>query len=255
MIVGVSMVKDEQDVIDDTVNHMCRACDFVVVADNNSTDETGRILRDIEVRHGNLMVIDDKEVGYYQSRKMSALARFAISRWGKPGDWVVPFDADELWLGVERLNYQPFELTAVVVPGFDYKPTIVDDWGLPYYRAMAFRSGDPTSFQPKVAFRWFDGALIDQGNHAISFEGRRPATVALPGLGIAHYPIRTFRQFCSKAKNGGAAYAATDLDPNLGNHWRRWGNMERRELIDEFAKHFSTNPLAELIEDPAVQVT
>src|SRR5258706_10050034 len=83
------LVKDESDVIADTVAHLLSQVDEVIVADNLSTDGTRDLLETMPVT-----VIDDREVGYYQSAKMTKLARLALSH---GHEWVVPCDADEVW--------------------------------------------------------------------------------------------------------------------------------------------------------------
>src|ERR1035438_2201973 len=96
---GIAMVKDECDVIEGTIRHLAdEGMAGIVIADNGSTDGTREILD--ELAHDEslpcpLHVFDDPEIGYYQSRKVSALAEVAG---GFGADWIVPFDADERWI-------------------------------------------------------------------------------------------------------------------------------------------------------------
>jgi hypothetical protein len=72
-VVGVSMVRDEADIIEATVRHMLANVDHVLVADNGSVDETRGILRALAAEHpGRLVVVDDDEPAYMQSDKMTA---------------------------------------------------------------------------------------------------------------------------------------------------------------------------------------
>src|SRR5688572_466349 len=88
------MVRDEADIIEWTVLHMLGQCDQVIVTDNGSTVGTREIL-DALVYLGNLTIIEDPEPAYYQAHKMTGLAHRAREM---GATWVVPFDADELWL-------------------------------------------------------------------------------------------------------------------------------------------------------------
>src|SRR5689334_23325635 len=105
-VVGVTMVRDEADVIYETLMHLGEeGLVALIVIDNGSVDETAdeieRARRDLA---GQCEVISryEGEIAYYQSRIMSLLAAEATTRLG--AEWIVPFDADELWLGEDRLS-------------------------------------------------------------------------------------------------------------------------------------------------------
>ncbi len=72
-VVGVSTVKDEADVVEWTLRHMADEVDSLVVADNGSRDGTREILAWLADELP-LTVVDDPEVGYYQSRRITRLA-------------------------------------------------------------------------------------------------------------------------------------------------------------------------------------
>lgn len=94
--VAVCMARDEADVIGSTVAHMLAQVDAVIVADNLSTDRTREILDEMASAHpGRLVVVEDPDPAYRQSEKMTALALRARLDFG--AEWIVPFDADEVW--------------------------------------------------------------------------------------------------------------------------------------------------------------
>jgi hypothetical protein len=57
-----------------------------------------------------------------------------------------------------------------------------------------------------------------------------------------------------KARNGGRAYAATNLPEDHGQHWRDWNRLTDEQLGDVFRRYYwSADPEhdANLIFDPA----
>lgn len=249
---GIAMVKDEADIVRATVGNMLRQVDVVLVADNGSTDGT----REQLVELGDVLVKDDPEVGYYQSRKMTALAAHAAER---GASWVVPFDADEWW-------YSPFgriadvlrELSAegvgrVSAPLFDHVASAADDPELscPVSR-IGWRRREPGKLA-KVACRPLLPVTIEQGNHAVSY----PLRDAPGQLVVRHFPYRSAQQFVSKVRNGAAAYRATDLPDSAGAHWRSYGAILEHQgeqgVVDVFTEWFySADPEADpsLVHDP-----
>lgn len=221
-VVAVTMVKDEEDIVGRTIAHMATQVDHVIVADNMSTDGTRAVLdqlaRDIEVT-----VVDDFEVGYHQSKKMTELALQA--RLNHHADWIVPFDADEWWYSpfgrigdiLESLATQWLVMEAVL---YDHVATGEDTDEPDPIERLGWRRQEPAPM-PKVACRWREDLVIEMGNHAARYLGG--ATKFESQLVIRHFPYRSVEQLIRKIRNGAAAYAATDLAPAYGAHWRQWG--------------------------------
>lgn len=218
------MVKDEADIIGYTIEHMLGQVDAVLVADNGSTDGTSGILADLEVRYGaRCIVVDDPETGYYQAQKMTSLALEAADM---GAEWVVPFDADEWWYCphgkciADRLD----ELSRFAVARaalYDHRTTGVDDEteANPFVR-MGWRHRKPAELV-KVAFRPRPQMRLEMGNHGVNY-GTGPVDGELV---VRHFPYRDPEQMIRKARNGADAYAATNLPPEIGKHWRDYGRF------------------------------
>lgn len=243
MIAAVSMVKDEADVVFDTVSRMMEQVDLVIVADNQSTDGTREILDQFP----NLVVIDDHDPAYYQSRKMTGLAQHAADM---GAEWVIPFDADEVWLsavGDMRHTFANLPPEALIAEAtlVDHVATAADPPGPPI-RSMHWRRAMQAPLR-KVAVRTHPGLQIHQGNHSATFKGVRHPLTVTGQLEVRHFPYRSPEQLIRKARNGGAAYAASDLPKDVGAHWRGYarileeqGEQALREVF--FKWYYRENP-------------
>lgn len=249
---GVSMVRNEADVIEGTLRHLADEVDHLLVADNASTDGTRDIL-DRLAGELPLTVVDDPDPAYRQSQKMTALAEKAAA---DGAQWIVPFDADELWISRDgRIRDVLPDLGCSIAEAslYNHLCTAIDPPGDDPFRTIQWRQRDPGAL-PKVAFRWRPGAVIHQGNHGVTLTGG----FAVPVLEVRHFPYRSARQFAAKAVQGAAAYAAApELPQDMGAHWRAYGRIAElhgvEALQDVFRAHFwHLSPTdAGMVHDPA----
>lgn len=249
--VGICRCKDEADIIRPVVEHMLGQVDLVVVADNLSSDGTRDVLADMGRTFPNdLIVVDDHEVGYYQSRAMTALAQYA-RQFG--ADWVVPFDADELWTcqwgrigDVCQRSAQDYGILLAEL--VDHMVTGVDPTAGDVVDRLPWRRREPLELR-KVACRATGDLVIEQGNHYARY-GVPARPTDHPVFTVHHYPYRSPEQMIRKIRNGAAAYAETDLPPTTGAHWRQWGVWSDEQIRECFEVWYSRDdPLVERYVD------
>ncbi len=251
------MVKDEADVIGRTLEHLAQqGVDRIYLLENASTDGTWEIVRDLRdgdylrTAYGtHLEVLPDREVGYWQSRKMTELAGVAVAGGAR---WIVPFDADELWhpaCGYTDLRELFGDLDpsggVVLEAALHNHYRVRGEPGGHPFDAMVWRDPEPLPL-PKVAFTAHAGAVVHPGNHGVDHPGHRLAHL----LAVEHYPYRSAEQFVSKVRNGAAAYAATDLPRSTGQHWREYGELLAEHGAAAVRAHYEA---AFVVDDPAAR--
>ena len=235
---AVMMVRDEADILPHTLAWLSSQVDAVYMLDNRSSDDS-RVIASA----AGATVIDDSEVGYYQSAKTSSLAQRAF-RDGH--QWVFPIDADEIWMAPNNLTLSEWaggmgpDVLSLRGEILNFIPTALDPPNDNPLKRIEWRLEHPGHL-PKVAARTSPYLTIHAGNHAVDFGARKPPSV--PGILIRHYSWRSEEQYVRKIRNGLEAYAATDLPAATGAHWRSWEGATDEQLAAHFREWF-------WVEDP-----
>ena len=232
---GLTMVKNEDDIIGRVVEHLLRqGVSHLVVSDNGSSDDTVEVVR----RHADsrrLTLVHDPVREFFQALKMTNLSRYA---WRGGADWVLPFDADEFWFGVHgRVADVLAGQTGDVVEARVHNvfPSREHGWVI---------DTSPHA-QGKVCFRSDPDAVLTQGNHRVHHPGGPPQ--GSDALVVLHLPWRSRQQLEAKLAKGVLAYQGTGELARRGSHWPRfagltsdraqqiWDTIGRGEPVDDLA--------------------
>ncbi|WP_271394796.1 glycosyltransferase family 2 protein [Neomicrococcus lactis] len=217
-IVGVTMVKNEEDIIGKTANHLLnQGVDHLIVADNLSSDGTLEILLDL-AKSGQVSIAIDSEPAYYQAEKMSNLSQAATKRGAK---WIIPFDADEYWFAEAKSLGRFFRESK----GEVFHAMVHNAFPDPYVDGDTLWVSEKTEFQPKTAFKRFPLAGPTMGNHWANRPGNNES-----GLHIVHYPWRTLAQLQSKASTGTLALKLASADKKFGTQWKNLSTVSDAHL-------------------------
>lgn len=214
---AIGMVRDEEDVLEATLRTLVEGgVDRILIVDNGSRDGTRDLLEHLR-RDLPLTIGDDRLDAYEQSAKMTHLSDLVTTAGAR---WVIPFDADELWTGMDGTIAETLKAQRHPIITTDLVNIFPDAERPGHWRL------DPQPHpDPKVAFRPFHRAVLSMGNHAVLRPGR-----AGTGLGVIHRPWRSFAQFARKTRQGAEAIAAADLPQDKGRHWRALGAQDDATL-------------------------
>ena len=219
---AIAMVKNEADIIESTVRHLVnQGVENFLVMDNGSDDGTRGILESLAREIPGFHVGTDSEPAHYQGAKMTLLAD-AVRRAG--ATWVVPFDADEYWYGVDATLIEVLNRTRARVLEAQIHNVLPSADG-------GWQVDDQPQYLTKVAFRTYPLITMGEGNHDVARPGEWSAE-----LSILHVPLRSFDQFSRKLRNGAQALALTGLPMSTGNHWRSSGRLTDSELAAQWSQ-------------------
>lgn len=251
MIYGISVVRDEADIIGLSVrHHLALGLDRVIVIDNGSRDGTTRVLESLEAesRFSWRPIVT---CGHRQAGILTALAREAYA---EGAAWVLPFDADEFWdTNGERLHDILGNTSAGVLPGPDVNfvqaractELSSQSLGTMNHRALPHRRGKQlnralvergeiayvgTDPHPKAVTRLTADTSIIMGNHHVSTDADEMRLT--DGLRVLHAPLRSRAHLRHKAENGrrvAKVYAA----PGIGWHSKRFARLEAEGKLDQ----------------------
>ena len=152
------------------------------------------------------------------------MTRLARQAHDMGADWVLPFDADELWYGTagtiaESLAGCPADI--VMAAGFDHIVRNAADG--PF---SPWRRATPQKLC-KVAFRASQSAELNMGNHDVRGVGDDRVRGFLT---YRHFQYRSLEQMTRKLRNGRAAYEASTVHELHGTHWREGGLLTDDEM-------------------------
>ena len=228
-VIGLTMVKNEQDIIEPMLRHNAALLDALIVLDNGSVDDTRAIALALARELGNVVVTDSARFGYTQGERMTRLLHAAQSAYF--ADFVLFLDADE-FIGTTSRTALHAELAKIPPSGFgaiawrtyvitggiaiadpprDLEHRLVAE-ALPVFKTVLRLDG---AFQPDLA--------VGRGSHAVTRLGTPLPGVLLPDLPLWHFPIRGPAQLTAKALVGWLACLAANpraAETAESYHWR-----------------------------------
>lgn len=214
---GVSMVRNEEDIVEAFVRHNLSVLDGLIVVDHGSADRTLSVLGALCAERMPLVVLRSEAVGYLQAEITTTAARDAFTRGA--ADAVFPLDADE-FLRVPSRAALERTLAAIppghhgwiawptFVPPLDGEPRDIVASLRASRRALVKFPAPPEVSSKVVLTRHFaddPSATITMGNHDVILGRHQVASprmphVEIPGdvVEVCHVPVRGPVQFVVK---------------------------------------------------------
>ena len=238
-VISLSIVRNEQDIIEPFIRHTASLVDAMVILDHGSVDETRAIALDCARELGSVVVGDTAGFAHTQSERMTRLLHDAQSAF--LADFVLFLDADEFvgvadrasllamletipTGGVGYLEWRTF----VLAPGEGHGPSDPP-------RSMRRRRSTERRVFRKAILR-LDGAcrpelVVEAGNHdVLTGSGERLDGVYFDEPKLLHFPVRSRRQLVTKGVVGWLALRAADPAAAAAGRGFQWRDAFERVM-------------------------
>lgn len=285
---AIMFVRDEDDIIAESLEYNSRWCDHIYVFDTGSTDNTWEIVLESARKLKQVVPVRREVVWWHDGLRAMVFEQFRSQ--SDDGDWWVRLDADEFYHVsprefVARLRpyessvyhaYYNFKLTVEEAARYEAPGFLVQDRARsiadrrPYY-VPQFDYSEPRFFRYRRAMKWNPPA----------FAPFNAGFVARRRIPIRHYPHRDPQQMERRFRlRHKMLQEMGKMDPNYASHWQsdwqselvpanspgvlRWDPAQgdllpcqdsshlpgrwRRSL--QFAIHFATLPALDRLRPP-----
>lgn len=234
-IIGVSMLRNEEDIVEAFVRHNLSLLDGMIVVDHGSSDRTLAILAALCDERLRLVLLRSDAIGYLQTEITTTAVREAFERGG--ADAVIPLDADEFPRVPSRTA---LEREIVAIPAGHHGriewPTYIPsldlaDGDIVSSIRSSRRALPPPDFPPQISFKIVltrsfavnPDAMVAMGNHDVILGRHHESAPRMPHvelspevIAVCHVPIRSTAQFVVKIAVKRLARIAANRDYGPG---------------------------------------
>ncbi|WP_343710603.1 glycosyltransferase family 2 protein [Mycobacterium sp.] len=233
---GISMVKNEVDVIEAFVRHNLQFMDAMVMIDNDSADATREIIVMLQQEGLPLILFDDPVVAHFQAEIVTVVYRKVVPKF-KPR-FVFLLDADEFIVAPSRetLYLQLRTMRPGTQAQYRWRTYIPAPTGAaadttdPLRSITHRRAVEETWWKTIIATKpKIDMKLkIQQGNHDVKFAGRSLRRLSLRNVALAHFPVRSVDQITGKVLVGWIANMERNRYAPDGGYAFQWKGLYER---------------------------
>ena len=179
--------------------------DALVIVDHRSVDGTRDVLEQLADEGLPLRIEDERSPVQDQQGVLSRL----LAKESETADWLLPLDADEFLVGALHATLGEAQVDRpALVRWSSYVPTAGDDATEPnpVRRIRHRRRSEPTLLWNVIVpsrLASAAGFRLAQGAHLLNVNGDEVEGAPLPGLALAHFPVRSIAQLAAKVLAGG----------------------------------------------------
>lgn len=206
-ITGFALVKNEEDIIESFIRYNMTVVDLLVIVDNGSIDDTLEIICNLYKEGLNIVLERNGTLEFNQIRLSNYyLRKIAAGNYGKT-DLIIPLDADEFIVsenenesprcileGLKENNLYLYKWRNYIPSSIEESDNFIPD-AFNICRTEMIEEVEKTIIPTSIVSNSF--TLIN-GNHNAYDNSKTITKINLKELRLAHYPIRSKKQFILK---------------------------------------------------------
>ncbi len=271
-IIGISLIRDEEDIIESFVRHNLAYLDKLYIIDNLSMDNTVDILTSLKQEGLAIEVWESKSCSYQQNRAMTTALRKVVQQ-DPEAEFAFLLDADE-FLGCADRQALLADVAKIEAGGYGIMPwktyvPIEQDLqhlspAMPVTSRMTHRRSHEghQMFKAVVPKALFGSARVRQGSHTLLRMDGGALPKYLLTTPLAHFPVRSANQLLAKIiLSHHSQRMKKNSAPNEGIHWENMAKSIRdknyhiaAEQVRAYALSYAIKPTdpapADLLHDP-----
>ena len=259
MIWGITIVKNEDDIIESMIRYNMGFIHKMFVVDNGSDDYTKEIIRALIDEGYDIVLESDYVLGFNQVKVINGLIyRIMKGEFGKKPDYIIPIDADEFLVAEKR-----GEDVRDIIESFDRNVINKIKWRTYIPTEEELADGFVPLFFSKCKKREYEigekmiiptnliseGFCVNNGNHYTNLANTGMEKVN-ERLRMAHYPIRSVTQAYQKIVLGYMSRVSTPTyekgrSPHIEKAYYDIlnGTKINLEYIQNMAMHYCCNDM------------
>ena len=228
-VYGVSMIKNEADIIESYLRYHLNLFDGLVLLDNGSTDRTLEIIKRLQAEGCPLQVKHDHTPEFAQGDKTTDLINYTFKEFTP--DLVFPLDVDEFLIAPayplnprQLVNRLPASKVYYLERDYTYFPIHLNENELFIPKRITYASLIK-DYWPKVVVSrpiWETySPAISGGNHDLLFDKKEVKVELLETLKLRHFPYRSLEHLKSKVAVGWInTLASYSYSKGHNYHWQ-----------------------------------
>jgi hypothetical protein len=211
-IVSITLIANEQDIVEAFVRYHSVIFDKMVIITHNSMDQTRCILNRLKFEGFHLEIINSNEIAFYQKEIINNEINRVLNSYSP--DLVIPIDCDEFIISDNEISIKDKLMTlppdkVTKIKWITYVPTIKDDI---QEKNILLRICHRRVKEEPIIYKSFipkkmlleNNLVVTQGGHSIINKDTQevvPFEIS-NSLSLAHIPIRSVNQLMIKALIG-----------------------------------------------------
>lgn len=259
MILGVSVIRNEADIIETMVRQNLNYLDHLVVIDNGSIDGTPDIIRRLQSEGLSCELRFCTRQNHQQHAILTDFVQGSVREFSATR--VVLIDGDEFIDGDRDAVVEEFNTSSDVlaIPWKTYVPTQDDDrTGRTVLSRIRHRRAFECPQYVKASIpKDLCGLIkVGRGSHSVRRNGKKVRAVSARNISIAHFPVRSPEQLVGKVLLGSWKIRMRKHSSGEAGHWMDLARELRQtphlsdERFFEIASTYANQSRATLVFDP-----